>query len=104
MSGNYIVPSTTPNNNDRVSIPASSVIPVFREVNTAIDYDDIEITSLINTTTVTVGQTASVVVNSIPVCTRYQVNGDRVLIHNLVFDQSKPLNNASPTPLFPDQR
>ncbi len=83
------MPSTTPNDLDRVVIPESAVVPVFREVNTAIDYDDIEITSLINTTSVTIGQTSSVIVNSISVCTRFQVNGDRVFIHNVVFDQSK---------------
>lgn len=88
-SDTYTMPSTnvaTPS--DRVVLAASAVQPVFREINTLLDYDNVAVKSLVPGVSVTVGHAANVVVNSITICTRFQVDGVNVEITDLTLDQS----------------
>jgi len=86
-TGDYDMPSTISNSNDRITLKASDVEPTFLEINTALDYSDLVLTSLVPGVRVVIGHTSSVVVNSIVVCTRYQINGENIVIHGLTLDQ-----------------
>lgn len=86
-TASYTLPSTDSTNpEDTVTVDGTP--PIFREINTLIDYDDITLTSLVASAPARIGTKSSVVVNTIPVCTRYQVAGDRITLDNLVLDQS----------------
>ena len=87
LSDTYTLPSTV-STNPEATVTVSAAPPVFREINTELDYDNIVLTSLVNYAPAKIGTKSSTVVNRIAVCTRYQLNGAKITISNLILDQS----------------
>lgn len=68
---------------------AAEVWGVFGEMSTKIQYDDVEITTAIPGVPAVIAIPAETVINQVPTCTRFQVDGVSVSIHGIRFDQSK---------------
>lgn len=72
-----------------VTLAATDVVPVFRESNTVVEFDEIVIRSLISTVPVTIGTAEEAEINQVRTCTRFQINGRDITLRYLRFDQSK---------------
>jgi hypothetical protein len=84
----YILPSMEDGSAaSTVSLGVGDVQPIFKEVNTPLDYNGITVTTIGNTQ-LTLGQNPNVIVNQVDICTRFQVSGSNIVIENLVMDQS----------------
>ena len=62
---------------------------VFAETSTKLEYNDTTITTAIPGVPVVVGTAATTSINSIPTCTRFQIDGVGIVITGVTFDQSE---------------
>jgi len=71
------------------TLAASEVDPVFQDVNSLLDYSGLTVRGLVDGVPARIALEETVTINQVTICTRFQINGNDVTIHNIVFDQSK---------------
>ena len=83
------------------TMTASQVWGVFWESSTRLQYNDVEVTTAVPGVRAVVGIPDNAVANQVPTCTRFQVDGIRVSIHGISFNQSrcKLVDVLSQTPI-----
>lgn len=81
----YTFGLTSESTDSTVTIPATP--PIFSETSALLQYNGLTLMGL--GPPARIGSTATVVVNQIRVCTRFQIDGSDIVITNFIFDQSK---------------